>query len=71
MINILIITGQNSYGIIEKIVYPYDKHNIDIKIAPVSVSAFISEQMVDKIIASINKDNYDLILLPGFVQWDT
>ncbi|MHA1149127.1 MAG: dihydropteroate synthase-like protein [Promethearchaeota archaeon] len=71
IINILIITGQNSYGIIENIVHPYENHDIDIKIAPVSVSAFITEQMVRKILSSCNTDKYNLILLPGFVQWDT
>lgn len=39
--------------------------------APISVSAFLSEQMTDEIINTISLSDYSLILIPGFVQWDT
>ncbi|MHA1688333.1 MAG: dihydropteroate synthase-like protein [Promethearchaeota archaeon] len=69
-IKILIITGQEAYGIIKKIVEPLKDYVFDIVKAPVSVSAFITEKMVRKILKSISLNQFDLILLPGFVQWD-
>lgn len=70
-IKILIITGQQSFSTIEKIVKPIHKHNIDIHKAPISVSAFLSENMTAEILKSLSPSSYELVMLPGFVQWDT
>jgi len=70
-IKILIITGQNSYGIIKEVTKSIKNHSIDIKVAPISVSAFLTENMTEKILESTLLTNYELVLLPGFVQWDT
>ncbi|MFX1555768.1 MAG: dihydropteroate synthase-like protein [Promethearchaeota archaeon] len=69
--NILIITGLNSYSIIKKIVQPIKEYIIEIYKANISISAFLSESMVDEILNELYSLSYDLILLPGFVQWDT
>jgi len=71
LIKILIITGQESYPIITKILEPIKKHSFQIKKAPVSVSAFITEEMVSAILNSISLSDFDLVLIPGFTQWDT
>lgn len=68
---ILIITGLNSYQIIKKIVQSIKNYEIEVYKAQISVSAFISEELVNQIINKINIANFDLVLLPGFVQWDT
>ena len=39
--------------------------------APISVSAFLSEKMTGNLLESVPTSSYDLILLPGFIQWDT
>ncbi|MFX1496499.1 MAG: dihydropteroate synthase-like protein [Promethearchaeota archaeon] len=70
-IKILIITGLNSYQIIKKIVQSIKNYEIEVLKAQISVSAFISEELVHEIINKISITNFDLILLPGFVQWDT
>jgi dihydropteroate synthase-like protein len=70
-IKILIITGQNSYTIIEKIVKPIKEHKINIIKAPISISAFLTKQITSNILEKITLTNYDLVLLPGFVQWDS
>jgi len=46
-------------------------HSIDIVKAPISVSAFLTESIVKETLVSKNLSNYDLVLIPGFVQWDT
>ncbi|MHA1913502.1 MAG: dihydropteroate synthase-like protein [Promethearchaeota archaeon] len=46
-------------------------HSIEIEKAPISVSAFLNESLTDTILESKSISNYDLILLPGFVQWDS
>ncbi|HUW91440.1 MAG TPA: dihydropteroate synthase-like protein [Candidatus Nanopelagicaceae bacterium] len=71
MKNILIITGQSSYPIIEKVISPIKNHKIKVYKAPITISAFISETLVMDIIKEINIQEFDLILLPGFIQWDT
>ena len=70
-INILIITGQSSYLIIERVIKPIKQHKITIEKAPVSISAFLTESMTEEILNHIFLSGIDLILLPGFVQWDT
>ena len=44
---------------------------IEVYKAQISISAFLSEEMVDKIISEIPISDYELVLLPGFVQWDS
>ncbi|MFX1436928.1 MAG: dihydropteroate synthase-like protein [Promethearchaeota archaeon] len=68
---ILIITGQQSYKTIRKIITPIKKYSIDIIKAPISISAFLTKLMTSNILEQIETSNYDLILLPGFVQWDS
>ncbi|MFX0056705.1 MAG: dihydropteroate synthase-like protein [Candidatus Hodarchaeota archaeon] len=68
---ILIITGFNSFPIIKKLIKPITDYDIDIYKANISISAFLSELMTDDILRESSSLNYDLILLPGFVQWDT
>ncbi|MFX0001337.1 MAG: dihydropteroate synthase-like protein [Candidatus Hermodarchaeota archaeon] len=70
-IRILIITGLQSYDIIDKIVKPLKEHEIEVIKAPISISAFITETVTSDILEQIEISNYDLILLPGFVQWDS
>ncbi|MFX1378019.1 MAG: dihydropteroate synthase-like protein [Promethearchaeota archaeon] len=68
---ILIITGQQSYNTIEKVVIPIKKHTIDIIKAPISISAFLTEMSVSNILEKVKTSKYDLVLLPGFIQWDS
>jgi dihydropteroate synthase-like protein len=42
-----------------------------VKKAHVSISAFLSEEMMREILKNTSPSNFDLILLPGFVQWNT
>lgn len=70
-INILVITGQKSYSIIEKLVKQLKEHSIRVEQAPVSVSAFLTEDMTKTILNNVSLSEIDLILIPGFVQWDT
>jgi len=69
-IKILIITGTQSYSIIEKSIETIN-HEIKIIKAPISVSAFLSEEMTSQILRTSDLSGYDIILLPGFIQWDT
>lgn len=39
--------------------------------APISVSAFLTKQITKNILAKLTLSNYDLVLIPGFVQWDS
>ncbi|TFG18423.1 MAG: dihydropteroate synthase-like protein [Promethearchaeota archaeon] len=69
--NILIITGTSSFSIISKIIKPIKNYKIDVFKAPITISAFLTKDIVIDILKKISVSNYDLILLPGFVQWDT
>jgi len=71
MLKILIFTGKQSYPIIEKVIQSVKTHIIEIEEAPISVSAFLTESLVETILNTKSKFNYDLVLLPGFVQWDS
>ncbi|MFX1587571.1 MAG: dihydropteroate synthase-like protein [Promethearchaeota archaeon] len=71
MPKILIITGLNSYPLIKKIVQPIKNLEIEVYKAQISISAFLSEEMVDQIISEIPISDYELVLLPGFVQWES
>jgi dihydropteroate synthase-like protein len=55
---------------IEEIIKSIKGHELDIEVAPISVSAFLTEKITEDILNSINLSNYELVLLPGFVQWD-
>ncbi|MFX0034684.1 MAG: dihydropteroate synthase-like protein [Candidatus Hermodarchaeota archaeon] len=68
---ILIITGQQSYNIIKKITKSIENHEIFIIKAPISISAFLTESLTIEILETLEISNYDVILLPGFVQWDS
>ncbi|MFW9894956.1 MAG: dihydropteroate synthase-like protein [Candidatus Thorarchaeota archaeon] len=46
-------------------------HTIEIVKAPISISAFLDESLTETILKSKPISNYDIILLPGFVQWDS
>ncbi|MFO8017813.1 MAG: dihydropteroate synthase-like protein [Promethearchaeia archaeon] len=69
--NIVIITGEQSYSILEEIVKNLQEHQFSIEVAPVSISAFITKQMVRSLLSSLQISSVDLVLLPGFIQWDT
>ncbi|MFX1375440.1 MAG: dihydropteroate synthase-like protein [Promethearchaeota archaeon] len=47
------------------------KHEISIFKAPITISAFLTENITSQILEKVIISNYDLILIPGFVQWDT
>ncbi len=69
-IKILIITGVASYPILKKVIEPIKEHDIEVRKAPVSIAAFLSEDMVKNILKELPLIEYDIALLPGFVQWD-
>ena len=71
IINILIITGTSSFPIISKIIKTVKTYQIDIVKAPITISAFLTEDNVIDLLNNNPIAKYDLILLPGFVQWDT
>ncbi|MFW9826322.1 MAG: dihydropteroate synthase-like protein [Candidatus Thorarchaeota archaeon] len=48
-----------------------DEHKIDVIRAPISISAFLNQDLTSKILQEIELFNYNIVLLPGFVQWDT
>ncbi|MFW9899952.1 MAG: dihydropteroate synthase-like protein [Candidatus Thorarchaeota archaeon] len=52
-------------------VKPIKDHKIKIIKAPISISAFLTQSITINILDQIEITNYDLILLPGFVQWDS
>ncbi|GAG94560.1 unnamed protein product, partial [marine sediment metagenome] len=70
-IKILIITGKQSYPIIKKVIKSVKTHTIEIEEAPISVSAFLNESLTEAILKAKSIFTYDLVLLPGFVQWDS
>ncbi|MFX1410873.1 MAG: dihydropteroate synthase-like protein [Promethearchaeota archaeon] len=67
----MIITGQNSYSTIKKIIQPIREHTFTVIRAQISVSAFLTEMMTHNILKNQDLTQYNLVLLPGFVQWDT
>ncbi len=71
MLKILIITGKQSFPIIKKVIKSVKTHTIEIEEAPISVSAFLSESLTEAILNTKSILNYDLVLLPGFVQWNS
>ena len=70
-IKILILTGQQSYQIIIDITKPIIIHQISVEKVPISVSAFLTEKMTREILKKKNLLEFELVLIPGFVQWDT
>ncbi|MHA1930915.1 MAG: dihydropteroate synthase-like protein [Promethearchaeota archaeon] len=60
-----------SFPVIKKVVKPVKIHSIEIEEAPISVSAFLDESLTERILETKSILNYDLVLLPGFVQWDS
>ncbi|MFX1352572.1 MAG: dihydropteroate synthase-like protein [Promethearchaeota archaeon] len=65
------MTGLNSFPIIKEIAQSITNYIIEVYKAHITVSAFLSEEIVDKILNSIHVLDFDLVLLPGFIQWDT
>ena len=70
-INILIITGIQSYSTAKKIAEENKFHNMKVIKAAISVSAFLPEKLTYQMLLNENLKNIDIILLPGFIQWDT
>ncbi|MFX1503769.1 MAG: dihydropteroate synthase-like protein [Promethearchaeota archaeon] len=52
-------------------VKPIKEHKINIIKAPISISAFLTESITFDILDNIDINEYDLVLLPGFIQWDS
>ncbi|MFX1479704.1 MAG: dihydropteroate synthase-like protein [Promethearchaeota archaeon] len=50
---------------------PIEVHDITIKKAPISISAFLTEALTSQILENVHPVNFDMVLLPGFVQWDS
>jgi dihydropteroate synthase-like protein len=71
LIKILIITGKNSHQILKRVIEDIPEFEFEIKKAPVSVSAFLTKEMASRILEDTDLEVFDLILLPGFVQWDS
>ncbi|MBD3213140.1 MAG: dihydropteroate synthase-like protein [Candidatus Lokiarchaeota archaeon] len=67
---ILILTGKQSYSILRGIAESIKIHNIEVYKLQVSISAFITPKMTEDTLNSLELTKYDLILLPGFIQWD-
>lgn len=65
-LKILALTGRLAADIVKK----YIPKNVDLKILPVNVAAFINKDIIIKNIAKENAQKYDLILTPGLVQED-
>lgn len=65
------MTGTQSYPILKGITEKISEYQIKILKIPVSISAFITPKMAEDAIKNIGFSNYDLILLPGFLQWDS
>jgi dihydropteroate synthase-like protein len=70
-INILIITGTQSFSAAQKIAEETTTHNIKVIEATISVSAFLSEELVNVLLSRENLKKIDIVLLPGFIQWNT
>lgn len=70
-INILIITGIQSLQTAQRIANETKNYVIDILKAPISVSAFLTEDLTNQLLLEENLNQYDIVLLPGFIQWDT
>ncbi|MFW9930862.1 MAG: hypothetical protein ACFFD1_15850, partial [Candidatus Thorarchaeota archaeon] len=52
------------------LIKPIQKYKIKVYKAPITISAFLTKDIVVEILNKIPLLDYDLILLPGFVQWD-
>jgi len=70
-IKILILTGQQSYQIIIDITKPISKHQISVEKVPISISAFLTEKMTREMLKKKKLSEFELVLIPGFVQWDS
>jgi dihydropteroate synthase-like protein len=68
--HILIITGTSSFPIILRVIKPIKEYKIDVYKAPITISAFLTKDIVMDILNKVSLSDYNLILLPGFVQWD-
>ena len=50
---------------------PVKGHNIEVIKAPITISAFLSESITYNILKRLKLSKFELVLLPGFVQWNT
>jgi dihydropteroate synthase-like protein len=67
----LILTGKQSYPILHKIAKSIQSHKIKVHKLPISISAFINQKLAREALKSMDLSSYDLVLLPGFVQWNS
>jgi len=65
------ITGIQSYSTAQKIADNTKNHKLTLIKAPISVSAFLSESITKEILSNQKIKDFEFILLPGFIQWDT
>ncbi len=80
---ILIVTGELAEPILRKNLKKYTKHEIYLKVLPMSIAAFLTPNIIayyikeKNILESIDKtkttpvDNIDMIITPGLIQQDT
>jgi dihydropteroate synthase-like protein len=68
-LKVLAITGKMAENIVKKYVKEIG-HEIDVKVLPISVAAFITPEFTIDHLSSMRNKEYDMILLPGSVQGD-
>jgi dihydropteroate synthase-like protein len=74
-LRILLLTGEKSYEEIKQIATKtnQEKHlqlHCDVIKAPVDVSAFMQPKHVISLCTNFSREDYDIILIPGFTTWD-
>lgn len=65
-LKILALTGRAAEFLIRNNV----PNNVDVKVLPIDVAAFISKEMILRNISKDEAKKYDLIVVPGFVEGD-
>ncbi|MHA1785747.1 MAG: dihydropteroate synthase-like protein [Candidatus Helarchaeota archaeon] len=63
---ILITTGQDAANIVKKSIK--DLNDLELLILPISIAAFINEDLLRKGLKSINIKEFDFILIPGLIK---
>lgn len=64
---ILAITGRSA----ENLVRNFLPNNVDLKVLPINVAAFITQDLIVQNISREYAKKYDIIIVPGLVQGDT
>ena len=64
---ILAVTGRSA----ENLVRTNIPKNVDVKILPINVAAFITQELILQNISREDAKKYDVVLVPGLVQGDT